>query len=262
VAKLDYPTGRRGKIIGTPYVGTHSLGNWQSDNAVDISVPAGTPLIAVENGRVVKVVRHPQNGGRFAGDQITVQGESGNSYFYAHGSTTAVTAGQQIKAGQIIGRSGSANGVPHLHFGVQNGDPRQVVSSGRVVSSGDKSLLDKAITAGGGVLGGVLTGGKTDEVVKDAAGAAAGAATGAAEAAAKAGFGFIWDAISDEAAKAALYVLLVGGGIFLVVIGAARATGVKPSSAAAGAMTVIPQARAARLIGGAGAARAAAGAAV
>jgi hypothetical protein len=37
-----YPLARRGKIIGTPYTGTHTLGNWQSDNAVDIAVPVGT----------------------------------------------------------------------------------------------------------------------------------------------------------------------------------------------------------------------------
>lgn len=114
-----------GKVIGVPYQGTHTLGNWQSDNAVDIAAPVGTPLVALQDGVVVKVTHHPQNGGRFAGDQITVRGANGNSYFYGHGSKTDVKPGQRIRRGQIIGRSGAANGVAHLHFGQEQGDPRE-----------------------------------------------------------------------------------------------------------------------------------------
>ena len=36
-----YPLGAHGPIIGTPYHGTHTRGNWQSDNAVDIRIPNG-----------------------------------------------------------------------------------------------------------------------------------------------------------------------------------------------------------------------------
>jgi murein DD-endopeptidase MepM/ murein hydrolase activator NlpD len=118
------PTGKRGKVIGTPYSGTHTLGNWQSDNAVDIAVPVGTPLIALQDGVVVKVKHHPQNGGRFAGDQVTVRGANGNMYFYGHGSETDVKPGQRVRKGQRIGKSGAANGVAHLHFGQERGDPR------------------------------------------------------------------------------------------------------------------------------------------
>lgn len=118
------PVGRRGKVIGTPHAGTHTLGNWQSDNAVDIGVPAGTPMVALQDGVVVKVRQHPQDGGRFAGDQITVRGANGNEYFYAHG-VAGVKPGQRIRKGQVLGRTGSANGVPHLHFGQMRGDPRQ-----------------------------------------------------------------------------------------------------------------------------------------
>lgn len=250
---MPWPTSKRGNIIGTPHAGTHTLGNWQSDDAVDISVPVGTAMVAVEDGVVTKVTRHPQNGGRFAGDQITIKGAS-NSYFYAHG-TAAVSVGQQVKAGQMIGRSGSANGVPHLHFGVQTGDPRTILSK---AASGGSSLLDRALQAGKGALGATpaapLVAG---DVIPDAA---RDAATDAATAGAKAGFNLVWDAIGDEASKATLYVLLVAGGIFLVVIGVSRAAGVKPSSAAKAAVTVIPQARAARAVAGAGAARGAVGA--
>jgi murein DD-endopeptidase MepM/ murein hydrolase activator NlpD len=119
-----YPTGKRGDIIGTPYSGTHSLGNWQSDNAVDIAVPAGTPMVALQDGVVVKVTKHPQGAGRFAGDQVTVRGRNGNEYFYAHG-VARVKAGQRVRKGQSLGTTGSANGVEHLHYAQMRGDPRQ-----------------------------------------------------------------------------------------------------------------------------------------
>jgi murein DD-endopeptidase MepM/ murein hydrolase activator NlpD len=118
------PVGRKAKVIGTPYKGTHTLGNWQSDNAVDIAVPVGSPMVALQDGVVVRVRHHPQNGGRFAGDQITIRGANGNEYFYAHGKAS-VKPGQRIRKGQKLGTTGSANGVAHLHFGQQRGDPRQ-----------------------------------------------------------------------------------------------------------------------------------------
>jgi murein DD-endopeptidase MepM/ murein hydrolase activator NlpD len=121
-----YPTGRTGRVIGTPYAGTHTLGNWQSDNAVDIAVPVGTPMVAIEGGTVVKVRHHPQDNGRFAGDQITIQGADGNAFFYAHG-VSGVKPGQKVHSGDVIGKTGSANGVAHLHWGVEHGDPRKLL---------------------------------------------------------------------------------------------------------------------------------------
>jgi murein DD-endopeptidase MepM/ murein hydrolase activator NlpD len=110
------------KLIGTPYTGTHTLGNWQSDRAYDIGVPKGTPMVALQDGQVVKVTKHPQGAGRFAGDQITIRGKNGNEYFYAHG-IASVQPGQRIRKGQQLGVTGSANGVEHLHFAQERGDP-------------------------------------------------------------------------------------------------------------------------------------------
>ena len=118
----DGPLAKLGKLIGFPHQGTHTLGNWQSDNAVDIATPIGTPMVAVESGTVTKITHHPPFVGRFAGDQITIKADSGQGYFYAHG-VAQVSPGQHVSAGQVIGTSGSANGVAHLHFAVQNGSP-------------------------------------------------------------------------------------------------------------------------------------------
>jgi hypothetical protein len=119
-----YPLSRTGKVIGTPYAGTHNLGNWQSDNAIDIAVPVGTGVRSIEDGIVVKITPHPQSAGRFAGDQVTIRGKHGGT-FYTHLSSYSVRVGQRIRRGQQIGRSGSANGVAHLHIGRERGNPQR-----------------------------------------------------------------------------------------------------------------------------------------
>jgi hypothetical protein len=122
-ASGNFPLSKRGKIIGTPYAGTHRLGNWQSDNAIDISTPTGTPVIATQDGLVAKTKRGRQDGGRFAGDQVTLQSRT-NAFFYTHLSRLAVKPGQRVRKGDVLGYSGSANGVEHLHFAMKHGDPR------------------------------------------------------------------------------------------------------------------------------------------
>lgn len=120
-----------GKIIGLPYQGTHSKelnvrggsDNWQSENAVDISLPVGTPVYSPVSGTVVRAGNLPGNpGGRFAGQRVTVQG-SDNAFYFGHLSSVAVSVGQKVSAGSQLGLSGSANGVNHLHFAVENGSP-------------------------------------------------------------------------------------------------------------------------------------------
>ncbi len=130
IASGRYPLAVRGTFLGGPGVGTHSFtappNNWQSDNAVDLGVPIGTPMIAVDSGRVVKVSPHAQDGSRFAGDAITIVGDHGNSFFYKHG-VSSVKVGQRVHKGQQIGTSGSASGSPHLHFGVKHGNPLDLI---------------------------------------------------------------------------------------------------------------------------------------
>lgn len=112
-----------GKVIQGPREGTHRLGNWQSDNAIDIDVPRGTPVFATEDAEVSKVTLRPDGGGRFAGSAVTLNGRS-NNFFYTHLSAVTVKRGDRVNGGQQIGSSGTANGVPHLHFAVQRGNPR------------------------------------------------------------------------------------------------------------------------------------------
>lgn len=114
--------GGYGKIIGTPYQGTHKPGattpaSWQSDNAYDFSLPIGTPIVSVISGTVEKVYK--SSGQYTAGYQVTIKAANGTlETFMAHLSNVIVHQGQAINAGQLIGTSGSANGVAHLHFAV------------------------------------------------------------------------------------------------------------------------------------------------
>lgn len=113
----------RGAIIGTPHAGTHKLGDWQSDNALDIRVPNGTPVLAVAAGTIVKRAGGYSGGSsRFDGYQLTLQG-AGNAWFYTHLMSATVRQGSRVRKGQVIGLSGSANGVAHLHIGQQTGNP-------------------------------------------------------------------------------------------------------------------------------------------
>ena len=115
-------SGDYGKIIGTPYQGTHKPGattpaSWQSDNAYDYSLPVGTPIVSVINGTVEKVFR---SAGQYtAGYQVTIRASNGTlETFMAHLSNVIVHQGQSVRSGQMIGSSGEANGVAHLHFAV------------------------------------------------------------------------------------------------------------------------------------------------
>lgn len=115
-----------GVVIGTPNSGTHTLGNWQSDNAIDVRVPEGTPIYAVADG-VIDPSRYGSlnsSNPRMAGLRMTLHGRK-NSWYYAHLSKLVVKPGARVKKGQLIGYSGSANGTPHLHFATERGDPRR-----------------------------------------------------------------------------------------------------------------------------------------
>jgi hypothetical protein len=132
-AAPGYPLGLRGVVIGRPGEGTHSWerapNNWQSDNAIDIGVPKGTGVYAVVAGRIdprFGPLNSPDP--RFQGIRLYVNG-TGNSWYYAHLDSTVagIKPGVSVKRGQLLGRSGVANGSPHLHLGCEHGDPRSVL---------------------------------------------------------------------------------------------------------------------------------------
>jgi len=129
VRKYLYPAKKVGKLIGRPGQGTHSFiqppDNWESDNAIDIALPFGTGLVAVADGEI-----GPQFGAldskdpRFLGLRCHLV-TANNEFYYAHLSKFAsgIEPGVRVKQGRVIGFSGAANGVNHLHIASKLGNP-------------------------------------------------------------------------------------------------------------------------------------------
>lgn len=88
--------------------------------AIDILAPAGTPVVAVDDGKVVKLFNSKPGG-------LTVyqyDPEGRLAYYYAHLQRYAegLREGADLKRGQVIGYVGSTGNAnpatPHLHFAV------------------------------------------------------------------------------------------------------------------------------------------------
>lgn len=89
--------------------------SWRLHAGIDIAAPAGTPIVAAGDGKVVDV--RPSSG---YGNIIVIYHGNGISTKYAHMpmSSVRVSVGQWVKAGQHIagvGKEGTATGY-HLHF--------------------------------------------------------------------------------------------------------------------------------------------------
>ena len=86
-------------------------------SGTDIAVPEGTPILAAADGTVTIANALDSWGGSY-GYHVELDHGGGLTTLYAHCSSICVTAGQQVKAGEVIayvGHTGRATG-PHLHF--------------------------------------------------------------------------------------------------------------------------------------------------
>lgn len=93
-------------------------------DALDIMAKRGTPVVAVDDGRVVRVRRHLLGG-------LTVyqyDPDEKYAYYYAHLDryATGLAEGQVIRRGDRIGYVGSTGNAPasapHLHFAITEMD--------------------------------------------------------------------------------------------------------------------------------------------
>lgn len=87
---------------------------------LDIGAPTGTPIQAAKDGVVVSA----GDGGGY-GNLTVIKHADGTFTKYAHQSSINVQPGQEVKAGDVIGKVGSTGNStgPHLHFEVRRGDP-------------------------------------------------------------------------------------------------------------------------------------------
>lgn len=94
------------------------LGRKRFHAGVDLAVPAGTPIHATADGRVV---RAGEAGGY--GLLVILQHPSGFETRYAHMSKIGVAPGQKLHRGDLVGFVGSTglSTGPHLHYEVRRG---------------------------------------------------------------------------------------------------------------------------------------------
>jgi murein DD-endopeptidase MepM/ murein hydrolase activator NlpD len=107
-------------IDGTYRYGSTMGGNFQQHQGVEFNNPAGTPVRAIGDGVVVFAGRAEQGSNTIA---IRHDRQLDNEYVfstYYHNSSLAVTAGQRVRAGEVIARVGSSGRATneHLHLEV------------------------------------------------------------------------------------------------------------------------------------------------
>jgi murein DD-endopeptidase MepM/ murein hydrolase activator NlpD len=98
-------------------------GETKYHGGVDIEAPAGTPILAAADG-VVVVANATDSWGGGWGYYVKIQHNEEFSTLYAHCSQIAVTNGQEVKQGEVIGYVGTTGQSTgnHLHWEVyQNG---------------------------------------------------------------------------------------------------------------------------------------------
>lgn len=105
-------------------------------HALDIMARRGTPVVAVDDGRVVRVRRHLLGG-------LTVyqyDPDERYAYYYAHLDRYAkgLEEGREIKRGDVIGYVGSTGNAPasapHLHFAITEMDHQKRWFRGKPVN--------------------------------------------------------------------------------------------------------------------------------
>lgn len=141
IYQLPFRSGASYRISQAPGgpVSTHTTP--ESEYAVDIPMPEGTPILAARAGTVIET-RSLETSGKQTPDMLTkanvvrILHSDGTIAIYAHlaHSSIQVFPGQAVTSGQQIAQAGSTgySSGPHLHFAVQsvrrNGDKFATVS--------------------------------------------------------------------------------------------------------------------------------------
>ncbi len=118
-----------GAVIGAHF---GQYGSWSRyHTGLDFRAGFGTPIKAVADGVVV----YAGNSGDWAGNHVAIRHAGGLTTMSSHMSSMAVSAGQSVKSGQVVGYVGSTGRSfgPHLHFelypvGVKYGDVYRAVN--------------------------------------------------------------------------------------------------------------------------------------
>ena len=103
----------------------------QQNDGINLAVPEGTPIRASDDG----VVAYSGNELKGYGNLVLVRHSNGYVTAYAHASELNVKRGDNVRRGQVIGKSGQTGNVtsPQLHFEIRKGatpvDPMPLLAS-------------------------------------------------------------------------------------------------------------------------------------
>jgi len=123
-ARFSWPV--NGKLIA----GFGAAGKGLHNDGINIAAPAGTQVLAADNG----VVAYAGNELKGFGNLLLVKHADGWTTAYAHNGKLLVKRGDEVKQGQVVaevGRTGNVD-TPQLHFEVRKGtqamDPMEFLS--------------------------------------------------------------------------------------------------------------------------------------
>lgn len=146
------------KLFGSAFIFVRGFGN--GHHGIDLSAARGTPIRAVEGGRVswTGYAGNDLNGSGAeqgtpsfnfgGGNTVNIVAPNDLTHQYAHLDRVNVKPGQIIKPGDIIGTVGSTGNSsgPHLHFAVWNG--RDFVDPARAFENAGQSTADRLRSIG------------------------------------------------------------------------------------------------------------------
>ena len=106
---------------------------------LDIATSTGTPVAAAASGTVIySAYQAGSSSSAGYGNYLIIYHGNGYCSLYAHMDSKAVSTGQKVSQGQLIGYSGNTGGVaPHLHFEI-----RKATSIGDFFGNNWKDPLD------------------------------------------------------------------------------------------------------------------------
>jgi len=123
--------------VTTPFGVKGTMWSSGRHEGVDYAAPKGAVVVAPVDGRVAKV---GQVWGAAFGSHSVLLKVAGGHLLFAHLSSNSVKVGQDLKAGDVIGKVGADGNVtgPHLHMELQQGpgwkkggglDPKVILSA-------------------------------------------------------------------------------------------------------------------------------------
>jgi murein DD-endopeptidase MepM/ murein hydrolase activator NlpD len=118
---IRYGSGQLIWPVDGPVVSGFGMRWGRMHEGIDIAVPAGTPIRAADAGTVVLLQSESESGGY--GNFTCLDHGGGLQTCYAHQSSFAVSSGQSVSQGQVIGYVGCTGHCygDHLHFEVRVG---------------------------------------------------------------------------------------------------------------------------------------------